>query len=203
VPVELRGALPSGRAVAHARASVVLAVRHDTAVRQLAELSRRPYPVARGEIYQSVLFHGPALQAIEQIDGWGERSITGWVSTAPSPAEWVDRPLRSNWLIDPLAIDCAFQLVVLWCSEQLRANSLPVSIGAYRQFRRAFPSDGVRVVVEIRYANDARAVADIEFIDSSGDLVARLDSYECVIDSSLNEAFRRNHLVDGLQVFPS
>ncbi len=50
---------------------------------------------------------------------------------------------------------------------------------------------------------DARAVADIEFLDARGELVARLDSYECVIDSSLNQAFRRNQLVHGVHVFPS
>ncbi|HKI20068.1 MAG TPA: polyketide synthase dehydratase domain-containing protein, partial [Isosphaeraceae bacterium] len=162
-----------------------------------------PYPMSRDEVYQSVLFHGRALRGIEQIEGWGERSIAGWVSAAPAPSEWIDRPLRSTWLTDPLAIDCAFQLVVLWCSEQLRANSLPASIGGYRQFRRSFPADGVRVLAEIRHASDTRAVADVEFLDAHGELVARLDSYECVIDSSLNQAFRRNQLVHRVHVIPS
>jgi hypothetical protein len=203
VPVELCGTLPNGREVAHARADVILADRHATATRRLVDGARVPFPMARDEVYQSVLFHGPGLQGIEQIEGWSERSIAGWVSTAPAPSEWIDRPPRSTWLTDPLAIDSAFQLVVLWCSERLRANSLPVSIGGYRQFRRCLPADGVRVLVEIRHANNARAVSDIEFLDARGDLVARLDSYECVIDSSLNQAFRRNQLVHGVHVFPS
>jgi len=203
VPVELRGTLPSAREVAHARADVVLADRHATAARRLAGGALHPYPMSRDEVYQSVLFHGRALRGIEQIEGWGERSIAGWVSAAPAPSEWIDRPLRSAWLTDPLAIDCAFQLVVLWCSEQLGANSLPASIGGYRQFRRSFPADGVRVLAEIRQASDTRAVADIEFLDARGDLVARLDSYECVIDTSLNQAFRRNQLVHRVHVIPS
>ncbi|MFI5455292.1 MAG: SDR family NAD(P)-dependent oxidoreductase [Isosphaerales bacterium] len=193
VPVELRGILPSAREVTHARADVVLADRHATAAGRLAGGALLKYPMARDEVYQSVLFHGPAMRGIDQIEGSSERAIAGWVSTAPAPSEWIDRPLRSTWLTDPLAIDCAFQLVVLWCSEQLRANSLPASIGGYRQFRRSFPADGVRVLAEIRHASDTRAVADVEFLDAHGELVARLDSYECVIDSSLNQAFRRNH----------
>jgi len=203
VPVELRGILPSAREVAHARADVVLADRHATAAGRLAGGALLPYPMARDEVYQSVLFHGPAMWGIEQIEGSRERAIAGWVSTAPAPSEWIDRPLRSTWLTDPLAIDCAFQLVVLWCSEQLRANSLPASIGGYRQFRRSFPADGVRVLAEIRHASDTRAVADVEFLDAHGELVARLDSYECVIDSSLNQAFRRNQLVHRVHVIPS
>jgi acyl transferase domain-containing protein len=203
VPVELRGTLPNGRPAAHARADVILADRHAGSASRLAGGAGQRFPMTREEIYHSVLFHGPALQGIEQVEGWSERSIAGWVMTAPAPAEWIDRPLRSRWLTDPLAIDSAFQLVVLWCAERLGANSLPVGIGAYRQFRRSFPAGCVRVVVEIRSARDARAVADIEFLDASGDLVARLDAYECVIDRSLNQAFRRKHLVHGVHVIPS
>ena len=103
--------------------------------------------------------------------------------------------MRSRWLTDPLAIDSAFQLLVLWCSEQFRANSLPAAVGRYQQFRPAFPAASVRVVAEIRQASESRAVADVEFLDASGELIARLDAYECVIDRSLNQAFRRNRLV--------
>ena len=40
-----------------------------------------------------------------------------------------------------------------------------------------------------------RAVGDIEFLDNRGELIARLDSYECVVDASLSQAFRRNQLI--------
>ena len=39
-------------------------------------------------------------------------------------------PLRSTWLIDPLAIDGAFQLVGLWTRERLGSNSLPTGVGS-------------------------------------------------------------------------
>ncbi len=195
VPTELRGTLASGREVAHARADVVLADRYTTTTRRtLAESKLLPYTRPHDEIYQTILFHGPAMQGIERIDGLAERAIAGWVATSPAPAEWIEQPLRTTWLTDPLAIDSAFQLVVLWCRERLGANSLPTAIGGYRQFRRAFPAEGVRIVAEIRQASDARAVADIEFLDAHGELVARFDSYECVVDASLNQAFRRNQL---------
>ncbi len=141
------------------------------------------------------MFHGPALQGIEQVEGCDERSIAGLVATSPPPSEWVERPLRSRWLTDPLAIDCAFQLVVLWCREHLGANSLPTAIARYRQFRPGFGEGSVRIVAEIRQASDARAVADIEFVDVRGDLVARLDAYECVVDQTLNQAFLRGRLI--------
>jgi hypothetical protein len=145
-----------------------------------------------------VLFHGPALQGIERVDGLGERSVAGWIATAPAPSEWLDQPNRSAWLTDPLAIDSAFQLIVLWCRERLGANSLPTAVGGYRQFRRSFPAEGVRVVAQVRESSKARVIADIEFSGADGDLVARINAYECVVDPSLNEAFRRNKLATEL-----
>lgn len=111
----------------------------------------------REGIYRQILFHGPAMQAIRHVEGSDDRSIAAWVSTSPPPASWLDRPLRQNWLTDPLAIDAAFQVVVLWTRERLGANSLPTAVGSYRQFRGSFPADGVRVLAVVRQFSDHRA----------------------------------------------
>ena len=42
--------------------------------------------------------------------------------------------------------------------------------------------------------NVEKAVADIDWLDSAGQLVARMSGYQCVVDASLNDAFRRNTL---------
>jgi hypothetical protein len=194
VPVELCGTLPGGREVPLARAQAVLAARRGGGSPRLFHRTASVYPQTRSEIYRSLLFHGPDMQGIDRVDGCNQHGISGWVKAAPLPAEWIQRPTRNNWLFDPLAIDCAFQLVVLWCREQLGSNSLPTGLRGYRQYKSHFPAEGVRVVAEIREATENRAVADIEFLDTDDDLVARLEGYECVIDGSLNQAFRRNEL---------
>jgi hypothetical protein len=194
VPVALFGRLDSGKDVTHTRGEVILADRHAPGARLIAETDLLPMSTDREEIYSRVLFHGPAMQAIRQVEGSDNGSIAAWVSTSPPPSSWMERPFRQNWLTDPLAIDAAFQVLVLWTQERLGSNSLPTAVGAYRQFRRTFPPDGVRVVAAVRHFNDRQAVADIEFLDSEGIAVARIESYECVIDSSLNQAFRRNRL---------
>jgi hypothetical protein len=194
VPVEMFAVLENGRELNHARGEVVLAERHGPGDRLLAETELPPLATDPEEIYRRILFHGPAMQAIQRIEGCDERTIAGWVSTAPPPASWIEKPLRQNWLTDPLAIDAAFQIVVLWCQERLGANSLPMAVGAYRQYRRRFPAEGVRVLASIRQSSPHRAGADIEFLDAQGSPVARIESYECVIDPSLNQAFRRNRL---------
>jgi hypothetical protein len=157
----------------------------------------------RDEIYQAVLFHGSLMQGIESVDGCAERGIAGWVSTTPPTSAWIDQPLRSKWLIDPLAIDSAFQLVGLWTREFLGANSLPTGLGSLRLFQRDFPAQGVRAVVVIEQSSAARATATIEILDEERRLVARLESFECVIDASLNKAFRRNQLAPQFSVVSS
>ena len=193
VPVELRGSLRNGRPIVHARAEVVLAARYEKGSRRVDEPALAS-TIALDEVYGPALFHGPAMQGIERVEGSGDRGIAGQVRTSPTPSAWLDRPLRSRWLTDPLAVDSAFQLVVLWTREQLGLSSLPTAVGRYRQFRAEFGREPVRVVVEIRQANDARAVADIEFLDARGEPIARIESYECVVDASLAQAFRRNRL---------
>ena len=199
VPAELKGTLANGREIIHARADIVLADGYaGSPARLRIESDLAAYGRPHEEIYQGLLFHGPAMQGIERVDGLSERVIEGWVATSPAPAEWLEQPLRNAWLTDPLAIDTAFQLVVLWTRERLGANSLPTAVNGYRQFRRAFPAEGVRVVAEILQSSSSRAVAQIEFLDAMGQIVARIDSYECVVDASLNQAFLRNQLATAL-----
>jgi hypothetical protein len=151
------------------------------------------YPYTAEEVYRrGLLFHGPALQGIEQIDGCGEPGISGTIRSAPVPAEWLRLPLRHHWLSDPLVIDGSFQLMILWSIEQRGAASLPCHVRRYRQYRRAFPAVGARVVVSVDRASDLHALADIDFLSGDGKLVARIEGYECIIDPALERAFKRN-----------
>src|SRR5439155_16624583 len=111
-------------------------------------------------IYDDVLFHGPDLQGLERIEGCGPEGIAATVRTAPAPTAWIDRPPRQAWLSDPLALDCAFQLLSLWCFEHAGSASLPTLVGRFRQFRRAFPTRRVRVAARVRRPAAHRAVAD-------------------------------------------
>ena len=202
VPVELSGTLGNGKAVAHARGVIVLGESHDASSPRLVEPELSPYPLSsREEIYETVLFRGPQMQGVESVEGCGERGIAGWVSRAPATSEWLDRPSRTKWLIDPLAIDSAFQLVGLWTRAIAGANSLPTGIGSLRLFAREFPEQGARALVQSdQVGAAARAVTNIELLDQEGRLIARLDSFECVIDASLNQAFRRNRLSSQFSV---
>jgi hypothetical protein len=206
VPVELRstqGARKKGSTEAetlHVRGEVILAVRLPEPDAGPPDFSLYPYRRNQAEIYAQLLFHGPDLQGIETVEGCSKRGIVGFVAGAPAPTEWIERPLRNTWLADPLVIDSAIQLMVLWTFENMGCASLPCFVGSYRQYRRSVPSGGVRAVVEVKESTQHRASADIFFLDSEGKVVARMENYESVIDAGLNQAFRRNRLSQPVSI---
>ncbi|HEV3236018.1 MAG TPA: SDR family NAD(P)-dependent oxidoreductase, partial [Gemmataceae bacterium] len=201
IPMEMSSRDNKGREVLHARAEIVLSKELQKAEKLEPEVLANPFWRSVEEVYDKVLFHGSDFQGIRQIEGFSERGIVARVATAPLPSKWMKNPLRNSWIMDPLALDCAFQLMVLWTHESHGADSLPCFVKRYRQFQRTFPKDEVRVLTTITKSGANKALADMAFVDPQGKPVAALSGYECVIDPSLNRAFRRNRL--GHQALPA
>jgi len=143
---------------------------------------------------RGVLFHGADLHGIQSVEGCTEQGVAATVRGAPSPRKWIRNPLRGTWIADPLALDSAFQMMILWSSAHRAAPSLPSALARYRQFVSAFPKSGCRVVIGVALGISAMAVATIEFLDSQGNLLAAAEGCECVVDASLSDAFRLNRL---------
>ena len=194
VPVLIRSTGADGKVLHHARTTIHLASTLPKPSGALLKIHTRPYHRPSDEIYRELLFHGPALQGIQKVEGISADAIIARVGPTAPPPHWIVEPLRNAWLADPLALDVAFQLMIVWSQEIHGTASLPSFAGRYRQFRTSFPADGVSVVIKIRENGNKLARADIEFLDDEGELVARLENYECVLDTSLSEAFTRNRL---------
>jgi NAD(P)-dependent dehydrogenase (short-subunit alcohol dehydrogenase family)/acyl carrier protein len=197
VPVELIGSTGDGSSILHVRAEIVLATKLPEGIRSIVDISTAPYIPNSGAIYDHErLFHGPDLQGIEQVGGCSSKGITALVKAAPKPESWIKQPLRNIWITDPLVVDSAFQLMILWSFERSGFGSLPTFAGRYRQFQDSFPREGAQIVIKVTAERNHGASADIEFLDrNSGKLIARLEDYECIIDPSLQQAFRRNQLM--------
>ncbi len=190
VPVELIGA----NGTLHARAEILLTTKLPQGIRSIVSPPAAvPY---LGPVYTPErLFHGELLQGIEKIDGCSPAGIAASVKGAPRPEQWIRQPLRNIWLTDPLAIDCAFQMMILWSFERSGCGSLPTFAGRYRQFQESFPAEGTQILIKVTTERPHGACADIEFLEKgSGKLIARLENYECIIDESLQQAFLRNQL---------
>jgi NAD(P)-dependent dehydrogenase (short-subunit alcohol dehydrogenase family)/acyl carrier protein len=159
-----------------------------------------PYSQPATSAYSSGrLFHGPLLEAIERVESCDGSGIVGVLRAASTPSEWMPAPMRSSWIADPLALDGGFQLMILWCCELCGAASLPTSAAGYRQFRRSYPADGTTCVVRVVHRREHMAEATIEWLDRRGELVARMDGYQCVIDPSLAAAFAQNELIQRVE----
>ena len=205
VPVELCSSRGNGdRVFVNAQAEIALAARLPEADRPVNKISLNPYSVKGREIYNNGrLFHGPHFHGLEHVEGWSDQGIAAAIRTAPVPSAWVKHPMRSAWLADPLVLDSSFQMMILWSFEKHGVGSLPCFVGRYRQFRSVFPKDGVKALIRVTKANEHQAMADIEFMENpTGDLIARMQDYECVIDASLNCAFECNHSAkqNGIEV---
>jgi acyl transferase domain-containing protein/NAD(P)-dependent dehydrogenase (short-subunit alcohol dehydrogenase family) len=183
-----------GRDVLHAGGFVELAPAYSTVPQSSLHVSERRYSINLSAAYEACLFHGPMLQGMTAIEACSADGIVVTSRSAPSPWSWMSEPARGSWLADPLAIDSALQAIILWSQEFRGKPCLPCAIANYRQYRRTFPKDGIRIVIRMHETPDQVIRCDVEFIDLHGVLVARMEGCESVADVSLAAAFQRKKI---------
>ena len=196
VPVELSGVAANGKQFVHCRARIVLAAKLPEGKVAMERVELQAYSRPIEEVYQpDRLFHGPDFHGIREVIGCSADGIASMVRPAPLPTDWIKQPLRNSWLSDPLALDSSFQLMILWSFERYKSASLPVFAGRYRQYLERFPESGAEIRIRVTNQSASKAAAEIDFVDpGSGALIARIEDYQCVIDTSLNASFQRNKL---------
>ncbi|MCX5793151.1 MAG: SDR family NAD(P)-dependent oxidoreductase [Elusimicrobia bacterium] len=189
VAAELRG--PNGEL--HAGAEIVLAVSLPKGGAPAPDFALKPYTRSMEQAYSQILFHGEDMRFIRSVAGVSEKGIVLDAAASLPPGSWLRHPLRDRWVADPAALDAAFQGMILWTFENSGACSLPNSAASYRQFA-PFPANGVRVAATVTRSSGHSAVADIDFIDDKGTLIARMQGYDSTVDKALNAAFMKKEL---------
>jgi len=131
-------------------------------------------PAGRPPRYGDVLFHGPSFQMIESvaIGPRGEMSagLRGVVDLS-WPAE--------AWVTDPVLVDGALQLALLWTEQVLGRPSLPTGVARVRSF--AGPAAGRHAAILAgRHATADRVVCDVVIRDQAGAAVIELLGIETV-----------------------
>ncbi|MEB3198867.1 MAG: SDR family NAD(P)-dependent oxidoreductase [Candidatus Sericytochromatia bacterium] len=152
-----------------------------------------PYFRSVEEAYRSVLFHGPTFHGLLTVDVLGPEGVLGKVQAAGNPQQWMQAPVRDTWLTEPLAIDAMFQMLILWSVETLGAACLPCRVSSFRMYR-PFQAPSYSVAVHVTARRVGTVLADVAFLDPSGQLVAEFRGAECTFATGLVEAFRRNTL---------
>ena len=194
VPVEIRDGFDAGSPVVHCRAEAILAATLPPApVFQHPDLLKPSSPKLEVDrVYDRMLFHGAALRGIEEILRIDENGIAARLNSAPPPRQWLTDPLRSNWIGDPLVMDCAFQMAIIWSRSVCGKPSLPSYIETYHQHVERFPAGGVVAVMEVNTSSKNKLTAGFVFLDSKNRVIAKLEGYEAVMDENLERAFNAN-----------
>jgi NAD(P)-dependent dehydrogenase (short-subunit alcohol dehydrogenase family) len=145
----------------------------------------RPFPMTVDESYHRWLFHGPCFQGISRIEGMNERGICG-ILVPSSPSECLSPSASGHWLIDPVLLDCGFQLAILWERAHHDMTPLPSRFKSYRRFG---PLQGSPVRCHLKAQSSAggqNLLTDIYFLDSASRLVGLLEGMEFSCSSALN-----------------
>jgi NAD(P)-dependent dehydrogenase (short-subunit alcohol dehydrogenase family) len=196
VDVEIRNGVSQGLDVIHSRARAILgaapAVPPEFSMPVIA--NGTPYPRTVKEAYEKVLFHGHPLRGIREIIGYSEKGLVAKIASAPAPAAWMREPLRSRWIADPLVLDSAFQMAILWCYEKMGSVCLPSYASAYRQYCQQFPENGVTAVFQVTEACQRKMTGAFTFLDTAGQVVATLSGYEAIMDPTLISAFKTKEI---------
>ena len=144
--------------------------------------------------YGSSLFHGHAWQALDQVRFLGDDRLVALAKACPAPSSMMRAPLRGHWLLDPWAVDSLFQVMILAAQRHGHPGCLPTRISQLRIFGRFDPA-GSRLLVHLLRKGPHLMVADCEWEDASGRVVAQARNVECAIDASLGRAFRKNRIL--------
>jgi hypothetical protein len=148
--------------------------------------SLKPFPRSVQEAYSELLFHGPMFQAITAIEGMDERGATSTLRPSAA-AGCVAEADGLEWLLDPILLDAALQVQVLWARLEWDVTLLPAQIAGYRW--AAAPAAGEQVRHELRVRPDSKAPmchCDHWFYGADGRLLATLQDVVGVGTQALN-----------------
>jgi malonyl CoA-acyl carrier protein transacylase len=183
--IEVRG--EQTNASIHYRAQVELASQfavpyadHQTPIELVQP---RALPILISEAYNSWLFHGPLFAGITEVEAIGQNGIIGWLQ--PSAAkDLFNPPTPYAWLIDPVLVDSALQLSLLWARFYLDQTPLPARLAHYHRFAAA-PAGPILCHMSIQHVQPF-VRADVKFFDEKDRLIGFIESVEGTLSKALN-----------------
>ena len=138
------------------------------------------------DAYRDLLFHGPLFQGIVEVAGMDGRGA-GARLRASQPGRCVAGSDGRPWLIDPVMLDSALQMQVLWARLQWNVTLLPAEIGEYVLLAPVGEGETVRHELRIRpESKPPLCHADHWFFGSDGRPLALLRDVVGVGSQALN-----------------
>jgi len=144
-----------------------------------------PFPMTVEEAYRDVLFHGPLFQRIQSIEGMDSRGATALL--LPSDPRSCINGAEGAWLLDPVLVDCALQMQVIWARLNWDSTLLPAMIGGFVSSATPAPDEPVRHELRIRPESVAPLChCDHYFYGADGRLLAAMTNVQGIGSKALN-----------------
>jgi phosphopantetheinyl transferase len=171
VRVELRDESGDAPAV---EGTVLVGAGYDAAPAPLAPPSQDVRPSTRppGQLYGEVMFHGPAWQAVEAVDGVAPGGALARLRVLPADAGFV---------LDPIVLDAAGQVIGFWAAEQLETARVvfPFSLAALDVYGPRRPEgEALSCVAAIELGGARLTRSDIDVVDAGGGCWMRLRAWD-------------------------
>jgi len=142
--------------------------------------SEQPFRWTPQQLYTEGMFHGPSFQGVVSADRWGEDGAEVTLQALPTDGLFRSRS-APVFLIDPVLLDAAGQLVGYWATERLRTgfNVFPFRVEALELYGPPLKApERARCRARISLLGDARVRSDIDVITSDGHVRMRLVGWE-------------------------
>ncbi len=162
-----------------------------------AFMELKPYGKTAAQAYDTILFHGRALQGIKSINGYSKKGIEVVTCLAPLPDQWFKNPLQSKWVIEPMMLDAAFQSAILWTYEKKGQVCLPSFIANLRLYSSFKNLHGnIRILFTVNEETKNKIKGYFTFLNEDNTVVASITGFEAITDPSLNKKFKPSALFD-------
>ncbi|MGZ4195319.1 MAG: SDR family NAD(P)-dependent oxidoreductase [Solirubrobacteraceae bacterium] len=144
------------------------------------------FPMTVEDAYRELLFHGPLFQGIAAVEGLDERGAVAQLRPS-TPELCVAGAAGAAWMLDPVLLDSALQVQVVWARMQWGVTLLPAEIGSYDRVGDLRPDELVRHELRIRPESAPPLCnADHWFYGADGRLLATLGGVVGVGTQALN-----------------
>ena len=186
--MELR-ARQAGQDYTVAGACIVLADKPVSSETKLPPDVTKNYRGTASQAYDQVLFHGALLQGLTEITTCGPNDAESRATCHNNPHAFMAYPLRSSFLTEPLAVDCAFQLASLWSFENCKTVSLPCDFGKMQFYGKFKAESEIRIILNVTSVKGQIMKGDFIFCNDEA-VIAEIKDFSAVMNQSLNRAFK-------------
>jgi acyl transferase domain-containing protein/NAD(P)H-dependent flavin oxidoreductase YrpB (nitropropane dioxygenase family)/ABC-type nitrate/sulfonate/bicarbonate transport system substrate-binding protein/NAD(P)-dependent dehydrogenase (short-subunit alcohol dehydrogenase family) len=142
-------------------------------------------PFTLEKVYREWLFHGPLMAGVAKIKGIGANGIIGDLIPSMPEKCLVGAP-GVPWIFDPVVMDSALQLAIVWSRTHWDMTPLPARFQSYRRFG---PLSGSKINCQIRIRPDSAGHiihCYAAFFGSDGQLLGLIEDAEGVCSKALN-----------------